>query len=159
MAQSVEILSPTDNQLILSQRPVASIDSISRVNADGKSLIPYSVWTWDGLATVTLSPPSSIVNAPEIWADNDWFWRNISYQITYTHGYSVIPDDVVGVTAGMVLRVIMAPGSPGVISETIGGYSYRMADNFPTAQVELTAADIAILRPYRGRRNRTIEMR
>jgi hypothetical protein len=157
--QTTEIIAPVDNQIILPQRPIISVDAVARVNADGKSFMPYSVWTWDGKATLMLGPPSAIVNAPAVWTDMDWFWRNVSYQIQYTHGYAVIPDDVIGVVAGMVLRVLMAPGSPGVISETIGGYSYRMADGFPTAQVDLTSADEKILKEYCGRRNRTIELR
>ncbi|MEU7096058.1 hypothetical protein [Kitasatospora aureofaciens] len=157
--QTTEIIAPVDNQIILPQRPVISVDAVARVNADGRSFMPYSVWTWDGKATLMLGPPSAIVNAPAVWTDMDWFWRNVTYQVTYTHGYSVIPDDVVGVAAGMVARVLMAPGSPGVISETIGGYAYRMADGFPTAQVDLTSADEKILKSYCGRRNRTIELR
>lgn len=159
LAQTTEIIAPVDNEIVLPQRPVLSIDAVARVNADGKSFLPYSIWTWDGASTLMLGPPSAVINAPEVWTDMDWFWRNVTYQIKYTHGYSVIPDDVVGVVAGMVMRVLMAPGSPGVISETIGGYSYRMADGYPSAQVSLTADDVEILRDYRGRRNRTIELR
>lgn len=157
--QTTEIIPPVDNQIILPQRPVISVDALARVNADGKTFMPYSIWTFDGRDTLMLGPPSAIVNAPEVWTDMDWFWRNVTYQVTYTHGYPVIPDDVIGVVAGMVMRVIMAPGSPGVISETIGGYAYRMADGYPTAVVSLSADDETILRRYIGRRNRTIELR
>lgn len=157
--QTTEIIAPVDNQIVLPQRPVVSIDGVARVNADGTSVLPYAIWTWDGASTIMLGPPSAVINAPEVWTDMDWFWRNVTYQIKYTHGYSIIPDDVVGVVAGMVMRVLMAPGSPGVISETIGGYSYRMADGYPSAIVSLSADDEKILRPYLARRNRTIEMR
>lgn len=157
--QTAEIIAPVDNQIVLPQRPVISIDAVGRVNADGTSILPYAVWTWDGASTVMLGPPSAVVNAPEVWTDMDWFWRNVTYQIKYTHGYSIIPDDVIGVVAGMVMRVLMAPGSPGVISETIGGYSYRMADGYPSATVSLSADDEKILKPYLARRNRTIELR
>jgi hypothetical protein len=157
--QTREIISPTDNQIVLAQRPVISVDALERVNADGKSYTPFSVWTWDGAQTIMLGPPTVLLNAPEAWTDTDWFWRNITYRVQYTHGYDVIPEDIVGVCAGMVARVLMAPGAPGVISETIGGYQYRMADGFPSAQVSLTTDDMAILSDYRNRRNRTIELR
>lgn len=159
LGQSTNVISPTDGQIVLPQRPVVSVDSLGRVNADGKTILPYSVWTFDGIATIMLGPPTAIINAPEVWTDSDWFWRNVTYQVTYTHGYDVIPEDVVGVTAGMVMRVLMAPGAPGVIGETIGGYSYRIADGYPTAVVAMTDEDREILKPYRGRRNRTIELR
>jgi hypothetical protein len=158
--QSTAILAPNDNQVILPERPVISVDAVARVNADGKSLMPYSVWTFDGRDTLMLGPPSAIVNAPAIWTDMDWFWRNVTYQVAYTHGYVTIPDDIVGIVASMVMRVIMAPGSPGVQSETIGGYSYRMMDGYPTAIVTLSADEAKYLtRVYGGRRNRTIELR
>lgn len=159
-SQTTNIIAPIDNQIILPQRPVISVDAVGRVNADGKTILPYSVWTWDGAATLMLGPPSAIINAPEVWVDSDWFWRNVSYQITYTHGYSVIPDDVIDIAASMVMRVIMAPGSPGVVGETIGGYSYRIADGFPSAMVSMTGDEEKFLiKKYGARRNRTIELR
>lgn len=159
-SQTTNVIAPVDNQIILPQRPVISVDSVGRVNADGTSILPYSVWTWDGAATIMLGPPSAIINAPEVWTDEDWFWRNVSYQIKYTHGYSVIPDDVIDIAASMVMRVLMAPGSPGVVGETIGGYSYRVADGFPSAMVAMTSDEEKFLqKKYGARRNRTIELR
>lgn len=159
-SQSTAIIPTNDNQIVLPERPVISVDAVARVNADGKSFMPYSVWTFDGRDTLMLGPPSAIINAPEVWTDMDWFWRNVTYQVTYTHGYTTIPDDIVGIVASMVMRVIMAPGSPGVQSETIGGYSYRMMDGYPTAIVTLSADEAKYLtRVYGGRRNRTIELR
>jgi hypothetical protein len=159
-AQTTVILAPNDNQVVLPERPIISVDAVARVNADGKTFMPYSVWTFDGRDTLMLGPPSAIINAPEVWTDADWFWRNVTYQIQYTHGYTTIPDDIVGIVASMVMRVIMAPGSPGVQSETIGGYSYRMMDGYPTAIVTLSSDEAKYLtRVYGGRRNRTIELR
>ncbi|TQF03928.1 hypothetical protein E6W39_18940 [Kitasatospora acidiphila] len=158
--QTTAIIPPNDNQIVLPERPVISVDAVARVNADGKSFMPYSVWTFDGRDTLMLGPPSAIINAPQVWTDMDWFWRNVTYQIQYTHGYATIPDDIVGIVASMVMRVIMAPGSPGVQSETIGGYSYRMMDGYPTAIVTLSTDEAKYLtRVYGGRRNRTIELR
>jgi hypothetical protein len=158
--QTTVVLAPNDNQVILPERPIISVDAVARVNADGKSFMPYSVWTFDGRDTLMLGPPSAIINAPQVWTDMDWFWRNVTYQIQYTHGYTSIPDDIVGIVASMVMRVIMAPGSPGVQSETIGGYSYRMMDGYPTAIVTLSSDEAKYLtRVYGGRRNRTIELR
>lgn len=159
LEQTTKIFSTTDNQIVLPQRPVVSVDAVARVMADGHTFTPYAVWTFDGIATVMLGPPSAVINAPEIWTDVDWFWRNVTYQVQYTHGYATAPDDIVDVCANMVQRVMAAPGSPGVQSETIGGYAYRMADGYPAGVVTLTDDDKEALRQYRGRRNRTIELR
>lgn len=157
--QTADIIAPVDNQIVLPERPVISVDALARVDPSGNEFMPYSIWTWDGAATIMLGPPSAVVNAPEFWTDSDWFWRNVTYLVTYTHGYPVIPDDVVGVAATMVMRVLLAPGVPGVVGETIGGYSYRMADGVPLAEVTLTSEDEKRLRRYQGRQNRTIEFR
>lgn len=157
--QTIEVIACEDNQIILPQRPVISVDSVARVNADGKTYLPYSVWTFDGRDTIMLGPPTAVINAPEVWTDMDWFWRNVTYLIGYTHGYETIPDNLIGVVANMVVRVLLAPGSPGVVTETVGGYSYRMADGYPTARVSLMDEDMKVLKRYMGRRNRTIEMK
>lgn len=156
--QTAEVMAPEDNQIILPQRPVVSVDGVARVNADGRSYLPFGVWTWDGIATIMLGPPAAVINAPEVWTDTDWFWRNVTYLITYTHGFETVPDEIVGICAGMVQRTLLSPGAPGQISGTVGSYSYRMADGFPAAQVSLSADDEAMLLPYRSRRNRTIEL-
>lgn len=153
------VFRPVDNQIVLQERPVISVDSLARVGPDGKTMMPFSIWTFDGIATIMLGPPSMLINAPEVWTDVDWFWRNVTYMVGYTHGYTVIPEDVVGVVANMACRVLLAPGAPGMVTETIGGYSYRMADGFPTAMVSLTAEDRETLSAYRARRNRTVELR
>lgn len=49
--------------------------------------MPFSLWTFDGISRIMLAPPTAVVNAPEYWIDNDWFWRNVTYQVTYTHGF------------------------------------------------------------------------
>jgi hypothetical protein len=159
LIQTAEVIAPVDNQIILPQRPTISIDGLARVDPTGNAYMPYSIYTWDGAQTIMLGPPSAVINAPEFWVDNDWFWRNVTYLVTYTHGYSVIPDKVVGVCATMVMRVLLAPGSPGVVGETIGGYSYRMADGVPLAAISMTSDDEEVLKPFCARKNRTIEFR
>lgn len=159
-AQSTMDIAPVDDQIILPQRPVVSVDALGRMSPDGKTVTPFSLWIFDGIATITLAPPSTVINAPEFWITNDWLWKNVVYQVTFTHGYATVPDDVTGVCASMVMRVLLAPGSPGVVGETIGGYQYRIADGFPSAIVAMTAdEEKTLLKKYGARRNRTIEFR
>lgn len=159
-AQTTEIIPPVDNQIILPQRPVVSVDAVGRVNPDGITVTQFALWTFDGLATILLGPPSTIVNAPEFWIENDWFWRNVTYSVQYTHGYDVIPEDVVDVCAEMVYRVLSAPTtSQGLDGEMLSGYSWRGDGTVPIGRVSLIDDDKDVLEKYCGRKNRTIELR
>lgn len=154
------IITPTvDNQIILRHRPVISIDHVGRMNPDGVTDMTFALFTFDGIDRIMLGLPSAVVNAPEWWTDVDWYWRNITYRVTYTHGYAEIPDDVVDVCSQMVVRQVCKPGTEGATSEMIGGYSYRLQADYPAGYVQMTQDDKDMLRPYRAAKNRTIELR
>jgi hypothetical protein len=150
---------PTDGKIRLRLLPVLSVDEVARVLPDGTESIAYGLWIYDGIDTINVWPPAPLlVNAPVAWTSADWWWRDVAYAITYTHGYAAVPDDVISVVCGMVSRVLLAPGAPGVIGETITNYSYRMADGVMPGQTTLTAADKEQLEIYR-RPLRTLELR
>ena len=65
--------------------------------------------------------------------DDDWAVGTQILQITYTHGYAVIPDDVVGVCTRAAARAYQAGlaaasvgGASGVASMTLGDYSVSL---------------------------------
>lgn len=153
---TTERIRPVDQEIQLPELPVVSVNSLARVDIMGNGTIPYAIWAFDGLDTILLGPVSQIVNLPAILIDQSWIYRSVMYEINYTHGYSTIPDDVVGVVAGAVVRVLLGP-QPGVVGETIGGYSYRVVDGYRPGLISLTPEDKDVLKRYRGRRNRTIE--
>lgn len=156
--QLTTTLRPVDGKIILRQTPIQSVDEVARVNPDGQTETIYGLWIFDGIDTVLVGPPPLQVNAPEVWTDVDWWWRDISYRVTYTHGDGVVPPEVVAVVCGMVTRAVLSPSAPGIVSETLPAYTYRMADAVMPGQVALTAADKATLSDFR-RPVRTLELR
>ena len=65
--------------------------------------------------------------------DDDWAVGPQILEITYTHGYAVIPDDVVGVCTRAAARAYQAGlaaaavgAVSGVTSMTLGDYSYSL---------------------------------
>lgn len=156
--QYTTTLRPVDGKIILRQTPIQSVDEVARVNPDGQTETIYGLWIFDGIDTVLVGPPPLQVNAPVVWTDVDWWWRDISYRVTYTHGDGTVPPEVTSVICGMVIRALLAPSAPGIISETLPAYTYRMADAVMPGQVALTAADKALLNDFR-RPVRTMELR
>lgn len=157
LVTTTDNLKPINGVINLPEHPVVSVNSLARVNVTGDGITPYALWVFDGNYNIYLGPIDQIVNAPIIWAEENWLYRSVMYQVNYTHGYTDVPDDIVSVTANMVVRVLLS-GNPGVSSETQGTFSYTMQPGFVPGQVSLTSDDKNVLKPYRARRNRTIEM-
>jgi hypothetical protein len=84
----------------LSQRPVTTVDEAAAV--DGTVL---TGWEWDGLDRLT-GLTDDVVD------------------ITYTHGWEPVPDDVIGVVCAIAARSLPGDADPGIVSEAIAGYSY-----------------------------------
>jgi hypothetical protein len=59
----------------------------------------------------------------------------------------------------MVIRILTAPGLGGVISETVGEYSYRLSDAAAQGTMGVTDAEKKILESYLPRRTSTAELR
>lgn len=133
------VVSVTDGVLRLPAPPVVEVTSI--VDPDGSTVDPdtYTVTLASGLVTLD-------------WTTVDWCppfhtrgWACGDYEITYTHGYDPVPDDVVFVVASMVARQITNP--QGYSSETLGDYSFTGASGGLT----ISADDKALLGPYKRR--------
>lgn len=116
-----------NGRLVLPQRPVVSITSITAINRDGTAGPVIAGWYWDGLYTVTLPLPGQIANGPE-WPDySAWGAFNRSVDIVYVHGDPVVPDIVVAVVCSIVMRAFgRKPEEGGMTSESIDGYSYSV---------------------------------
>lgn len=160
MRQTIIGVRPVGNKIKLPQRPVISVQSIT-VRLPGSvtdSLIPG--WYWDGPGSdeIWLTDGGSIINlAEELTFALEW--QTPICQVTYTHGYDTSPDDVIGVICSMVTRIITAPGLGGVISESVGEYSYRLSDAAAQGPMALTAAEKDILKDYRPKKVSSSELR
>lgn len=156
--QSTLGIRPIGYKLILPQRPVISVDNIAIRLPNSSSLVTIPGWYWDGSDEVWLTDGGSIINLAEevLFAMQ---WQTPTCYTTYTHGYTDIPDDIIGVVSSMVIRNITAPGLGGVISETVGEYSYRLSDAAAQGTMGVTDAEKKILESYLPRRTSTAELR
>lgn len=117
-ATTTTALLPIRNRGVrLPQRPVTAV--ASAVDQFGNSL-PFIWITGDSLVTLA---SSTWINAFEL---NILPWTRISkVNVTYTHGWDPIPDDVIGVVCQIVGRALGTPSiEAGITSESIAGYSY-----------------------------------
>jgi hypothetical protein len=156
--QSTVGIRPIGYKLRLPQSPVISVDEISIKLPNSPTTVTIPGWYWDGSDEVWLTEGGSIINLAEelLFALE---WQTPLCLTTYTHGYTETPDDVVGVVCSMVNRIITAPGLGGVISETVGEYSYRLSDAAAQGTMGLTEAETKILRSYIPRKTSTAELR
>lgn len=152
------VLRPVANHLRLPQRPVTAVQQVAIVDCDGEPGDPMTGWCWDGSDKIRITG-SSIKGIVDPW----WPWLSTpeTFEVTYDHGYAVVPADVVAVTAGAVLRVLSAPSpTEGMVSERIGQYFYQMQQGAGSVglAVRLTNADKDALSRYR-RTAGTIQLR
>lgn len=155
---TTEKIRPVGYKLRLPKRPVISVNSISiqLPNSLTQSIIPG--WYWDGSDEVWLTDGGSIVNLAEELLFAMQYLTPICFT-NYTHGYSIIPDDINGVACSMVTRIVTAPGLGGVISESVGEYSYRLSDAAAQGPMALTQAEKDILNAYRPKKTSSTELR
>lgn len=155
--QSTERLRAIDGKLKLVQKPVVSVDQVQVVNWDD-TLTAFSpgVWWFDGIDTiagVTLQS-NVIINSPAIWADRV---MPAAFQVTYTHGEGT-PDDILAIVCNAIIRSLGAASPSGVISETVGQYSYRLDPTAVAGPVGFLAEEEKTMRRYR-RGARTLALR
>jgi len=118
------VLRATGGTLRLPQRPVIEVKRVEAIGVSGAPDITLADWLFDGIDQIRLGEGNWIINLPEIWWDDDGFPG--TYRVTYTHGYTQVPPDVVAVACQMTLRTLTSPAMVGgVTSETVGPYSYR----------------------------------
>jgi hypothetical protein len=149
---------PIGHRILLPQSPVISVDDISIRLPNSSTMVAIPGWYWDGSDEVWLTDGGSIINLAEELLFVMQYQTPMCF-VQYTHGYTEVPDDVVGVVCSMVNRIITAPGLGGVISETVGEYSYRLSDTAAQGTMGLTEAETKILRSYIPRKTSTAELR
>lgn len=113
-------LLPVRNRAVrLPQRPVTAV--ATAIDQFGNHL-PF-IWI-AGDSIITLAS-STWINSFEL---NILPWTRLTkVSVTYTHGYYVIPDDVIGVVCQIVGRALGTPSTDaGMTSETISNYSYTI---------------------------------
>lgn len=76
-------------------------------------------------------------------------WPFSSLSVTYSHGYAVIPADVVMVVCSMAGRSVSNPA--GIRSESVGDYAvvYAIPDTGESIGLALSRPEMDVLRSYR----------
>lgn len=145
----VAVLRVQGGELRLPQRPVTAVTKVVAVGgSDAVPDVTVTDWVWDGLDLIRVGSGAAVINLPEVWWDDDGYPG--TYRVTYSHGYTAVPADVVRVVCGMVLRTLTAPTmAGGVTSETVGPYSYRIDTPGTGLATTLTQADKDALADYR----------
>lgn len=143
------VLRAASGQITLPERPVTAVTQVVAVGGS-EALPDFTVadWLFDGIDTIRVGDGACIINLPEAWSDEDGYPG--TYRVTYSHGYAAVPADVLSVVCGMALRPLTTPTTAGgVVSETIGSYSYRLDAAGSGLGVAMAAEDRKILGRYR----------
>lgn len=123
----------------LPQRPVSAVSAVEDVN--GNSVI----YTWEGFDSISPLP-----NVPDCFAWEPFRNGITAVDVTYTHGFNPIPDDIIGVVCNIVLRAFgRDPVDAGLTSESIQGYSYSLGAAGAAGGFGMLNDERAILDTYR----------
>jgi hypothetical protein len=95
--------------LFLPELPVSAIDSIE---VDGTAL---------DSAAYALTGSGMLSRRDGLWGPSVEGWSDAVVVVTYTHGFAVIPDDIVQATVMIASELFSNPGD--VQQESIGSYS------------------------------------
>ena len=160
--------------IVLPKVPVISITSVTAMS--GMASVPNMLVTWfrfDGIDEILVPEPimSGVINLPAFWYNA--IWTRQSFQVVYTHGYSYVPAEIVGLLCGAIISELATPTMSATIqSESIGAYSYSMRRSYrgtgsgggggAMAGMYAALADYgmdSILADYRRPKNTTIATR
>lgn len=146
------VLPAIGGQITLPGRPVLEVTRIEAIG--GSAALPDFVvadWLFDGIDKVRVGDGACIINLPEAWWDEDGYPG--TFRVTYSHGYAVVPPDVLSVVCGMVTRVFANPSN--LRSETVGSYSvtYSIPATGEALGINLSRYERQTLDRYRRKAN------
>lgn len=121
----------------LPQRPVTDIASVTDANDN-----PL-VYTWDGDVTIELS------TLDLSWAIEPYRLGIRTVKVTYTHGYTTIPDDVIAVVCQMAGRAFgVSPERTGYNQEQTGPYMVGIGTAAASGAIGMLSEEKAVLDRY-----------
>lgn len=127
VSESTVRLFPRDGVVRLVQRPVIEIIGVTDI--DGTEI----EYTFDGHQSLyELGSYSPVI-------------------VNYEHGSDIIPDDVVAVVSGMVVRTLQIPAdaAAGIQQQTVGPFSQSYASWAIGRQVLMSPSDVEVANYYR----------
>jgi hypothetical protein len=136
------ILRVVGGRVDLPKRPVLEVSAVASVGTDGTESDAIAGWTFDGIHTIRVGDQSWVINATA--------YQTETVSVTWSHGFTDVPEDVRWAVAQMTARAISSPApAPGVSGETIGAYSYRTGGTGESGAQGMTADERAIAHRYR----------
>lgn len=143
---SVDLAGNSSGKLELPEKPVVSVASVlidhiaTDYFVDARGDLIFGL----NSALSTLYGPD-----PDI---GHWGTPASIISVVYTHGFSVIPDEIRAATLMIASRLWERPGDAGagLSAETIGQYAYRLGT--ATATRGLIGAEQTLLDPYKAKR-------
>jgi hypothetical protein len=159
-ATTTERIRPIGDRVRLRQAPVASVGTVAMVDTltTGNVIaFPIGAWIWDGGQEIWIGGLRTVINIPEALTHFLEFQIPLM-EVTYTHGYTQIPDAVVTVICAMVIRYIGIPASTGMPVNRVGEVEYRLSLPAQEGLLGLTDSEMRLLAPYR-RPGTTVELR
>lgn len=148
---------PRGRKIILPQRPVLSVTAVYSVQSFGPTILttPLTFWSWVGGAEIIIGDETLVINGPTIDFDD----VNVWVEVTYSHGFAEVPDDVRAVVANLVVRNVTVPGGGLADMETVGPYTVRYSGFTAQGPLGVSEADRQILNRYRSTTSATVELR
>jgi hypothetical protein len=125
----VEYQTYTGGAIVPRQFPVVSVSKVETLARDG-SWTELSPTVWRLLPTTGAIKPTR-----SSWGASFWPTGEDEIRITYTHGYTVIPEGLAGVVAAGAAGMYNTPA--GIISDRVGQRSatYKAGDIFSPMQL------------------------
>lgn len=148
---------PRGRKVLLPLRPVVSVTAVAAVQSFGATIIttPMSFWSWVGGNELIIGDQTLIINGPTLDFDDDNVW----IEVTYSHGFAEVPDDVKSVVANLAVRNLTVPSGGLIDMETVGPYTARYSSFTAMGPLGLSEADRQLLNRYRSSSSATVELR
>ncbi|MGS2645836.1 hypothetical protein [Streptosporangium sp. G12] len=135
-----------DGTAVLLGNPITAVTSVTQLAEDGGAAV--TGWRWDGrdrIHGINTSPTTTL----PAWA----CWPT-DVMVTYTHGWTTIPDELLDLVCSVAARIGSVPASggmeAGVRSESIDDYSVTYAVEALDAASGLLPGEEAELRAFLG---------
>jgi hypothetical protein len=123
----------------LPQRPVTDVATVANVNGG-----PVMYSSWEGFDTINVSS-----NVLDTFAWEPFRYGIAAVDVTYTHGWNPVPDDIIGVVCSIVMRALgREPVDAGMTTESIQGYSYTLGSAAAAGGFGMLQAERDILDTY-----------
>lgn len=126
------------NVVRLPQRPVTDVDEVADTN--GNTL------THEWVAGDRVKIQANLDDFSSVPWSSDISWVDV----TYSHGYESVPDDIIAVVCQIAGRAFgTSPEAAALSSESLGSYAYSTGGAAASGAVGMLAGERAVLDRYR----------